>query len=180
MTAIVTPHRFWSPLRLTGWGFALALWLTPLVAMQFVADWNWGPGDFLVAAILIGGVGLGVEWVVRRSADVNFRLAAALALIATFFLLWGNAAVHLVADRDYPTNMLVLLIPLMGFVLGWRARWQPLRLSRALLAMAAAQAALAVFVLATSNFKHAVVLALFVMPWLASAYLFRRAASAVG
>jgi hypothetical protein len=169
-------HPFRNPWRLTGWGFALALWLTPLVAMQFVADWNWGPGDFLIAALLIGGVGLGVEWVVRRSADMNFRLAAALALVATFVLLWINAAVHLVAGRDYPTNMLVLLIPILGLGLSWRARWQPMGLSRALLAMAVAQLILAAFVLATSNPKQAAALALFVMPWLASAYLFRRAA----
>lgn len=175
MTALAS--RFWSPLRLTGWGFALALWLTPLVAMQFIEDWNWGPGDFVVAALLIGGVGLGVEWVVRRSADPAFRAAAALALVATFFLLWGNAAVQLVADQDYPTNLLVFLIPLLGLAWGWRVHWRPAGLSRALLAMAVAQLMLAAFVLATSNPKHAVVLTLFVAPWLLSALLFRRAAA---
>ena len=168
---------FWNPWRIAGWGFALALLLTPAIAMQVSREWNWGPGDFLVAAILIGGVGLGVEWAVRRSPDPAFRAAAAVALAGAFLLAWINAVAHLVAGRDHPSNLAVLMIPLLGLALGWRACWQATGLAHAMLVMAAAQGLLAAVVAATSSTKHALVLVLFTAPWLVSAVLFRRASS---
>jgi hypothetical protein len=166
-----------NPWRLAGWGFAAILLLIPAIAMQFSGEWNWGPGDFLVAAAAVGGVGLGVEWVVRRTRDPAFRIAAAIALVGAFLLAWINAVAHLVAGRDHPTNLLVLLIPVMGLVLGGRARWRPAGLARAMLVMTAAQVALAACVAATSSLKHAVVLVVFTAPWVLSALLFRRAAA---
>jgi hypothetical protein len=138
-----------------GWGFALALLLTPAIAMQISHEWNWGPGDFLVAALLIGGVGLGVEWGVRRSSDPAFRIGAAMALVGAFLLAWINAVAHLVAGRDHPANLLVLMIPLAGLALGWKARWRPVGLTRVLLVMTAAQLLLAACVAAMSSIKHA-------------------------
>lgn len=166
-----------NPWRLAGWGFALALLLIPAIAMQVSRAWNWGPGDFLVAAILIGGVGLGVEWAVRRSPDPAFRAAAAVALVGAFLLAWINAVAHLVAGRDHPTNLAVLMIPLLGLALGWASRWQSAGLARALLVMVAAQGLLALVVAVTSSTKHALVLLVFTAPWLLSAFLFRRASS---
>lgn len=180
MAVLANANNFWTLPRLAGWGFALCLLLTPAVMMQVSGEWNWGPGDFLAAALLIGGVGLGVEWTVRRSANPDFRLAAAIALVGAFLLAWNNAVAHLVANRDYPSNLLMLLIPVMGLGLGWRARWQPAGLARAMLAMTAAQILLAIYVLAASIPKHAVVLVVFTAPWLLSAFLFRRAAKTPG
>lgn len=168
---------FFNPWRLAGWGFAATLLLIPAIAMQVSHEWHWGPGDFLVAAILIGGVGLGVEWAVRRSDNPAFRLAAAVALVGAFLLAWINAVGHLVAGRDHPSNLLVLMIPALGLVLGGRARWQPAGLARAMLVMTAAQILLACYVAAASSAKHALVLLLFTAPWLVSAFLFRRAAA---
>jgi len=170
-------RSFFNPWRLAGWGFAAILLLIPAIAMRVSREWNWGLGDFLVAAILIGGVGLGVEWVVRRSADPAFRIAAAVALVGAFLLAWINAVAHLVAGRDHPTNLLVLLIPIMGLILGWKARWRPAALARAMLVMTAAQWLLAACVAVTSSTKHALVLVIFTAPWLVSHLLFRRAAA---
>jgi hypothetical protein len=169
--------RLLTPWRMIGWGFALALLLTPAIAMQISHEWNWGPGDFLVAALLIGSVGLGVEWGVRRSSDPAFRIGAAMALVGAFLLAWINAVAHLVAGRDHPANLLVLMIPLAGLALGWKARWRPVGLTRVLLVMTAAQLLLAACVAAMSSIKHAVVLVVFTTPWLVSAFLFRRAAT---
>lgn len=167
---------FTNPWRLAGWFFAAILLLIPAIAMQVSGEWNWGPGDFLVAAILVGGVGLGVEWVVRRSTNPAFRFGAASALVGAFLLAWINAVAHLVAGRDHPTNLLVLIIPVLGLGLGWWARWQPAGLAGVMLVMIAAQLLLAVYVAATNSIKHAVVLLVFTAPWLVSALLFRRAA----
>ena len=166
-----------NPWRLAGWGFAAVLLLIPAIAMQVSGEWHWGPGDFLVAALLIGGVGLGVEWAVRHTKDPAFRLAAATALVGAFLLAWINAVAHLVAGRDHPTNLAVLMIPVLGLALGWKARWRPAGLARALLVMTAAQILLAVFVAAMSSTRHALVLVVFTTPWLVSALLFRRAAA---
>jgi len=145
--------------------------------MQVSREWNWGPGDFLIAAILISGVGLGVEWAVRRSSNPAFRAAAAVALVGAFLLAWINAVAHLVAGRDHPANLAVLMIPLLGLALGWVARWQAAGLARAMLVMAAVQGLLALVVAATTSTKHALVLVVFTAPWLLSAFLFRRASS---
>jgi hypothetical protein len=175
MTATAAP-RLLTPWRMVGWGFALALLLTPAIAMQVSREWNWGPGDFLVAALLIGGVGLGVEWTMRHSPDPAFRIGAALSLVGAFLLVWINAVAHLVAGRDHPANLLVLMIPAMGLVLGWRSRWRAAGLARVLLVMTAAQWLLAAAVAATTSTRHAVVLVVFTAPWLISAFLLRRAA----
>lgn len=173
MTA--SAHPVLTPWRLTGWGFALALLATPAVMMQFSHEWNWGPGDFLVAAILIGGVGLSIEWVVRRTASLAYRMGAAVALVGAFLLAWANAVGHLVAGRDHPSNLLVLAIPVLGLIAGWRAGWRPAALVRVLLAMTAAQLLLAAFV-AGREIRPAVTLLVFNAPWLLAAFLFRRAA----
>ena len=170
----VSAHPVLNPWRIAGWGFALALLATPAVMMQVSREWNWGPGDFLVAAILIGGVGLSIEWVVRRTASPAFRLGAAVALVGAFLLAWANAVGHLVAGRDHPSNLLVLAIPVLGLVLGWRAAWRPAPLVRILLAMTAAQLVLAAFV-AGRELRPAITLAVFTVPWLLAAFLFRRA-----
>jgi hypothetical protein len=170
-------RNVFNPWRLAGWGFASLLLLTPAIAMQVSHEWNWGPGDFAGAAILIGGVGLGVEWAVRHTKDPAFRLAAAIALVGAFLLAWINAVAHLVAGRDHPTNLLVLMIPILGLALGWKARWQAAGLARAMLVMAATQWLLAALVAATSSTRHALVLVVFTAPWLVSAFLFRRAAA---
>ena len=106
----------------------------------------------------------------------RLRIAAAVALVGAFLLAWINAVAHLVAGRDHPANLLVLAIPFIGLVLGWKARWQPAGLARVMLVMIAAQLLLAASVAATNSLKHAVVLAVLTAPWALSHLLFRRAA----
>lgn len=75
------------------WGMIGALLLLPAIAMQFSAEVNWGPGDFLFVAVLLGGLGLSVEWIMRRIDTKIFRIAAIGIVLLTVILIWVEAAV---------------------------------------------------------------------------------------
>lgn len=73
---------------------ALAL-LVPALAMQVTREVDWGPGDFVAAAILLFGAGtavvMGRRWVTR--AVPRRMLTAAITAIA--LLVWAELAVGL-------------------------------------------------------------------------------------
>lgn len=81
-------------LRKAGWSLAAALLLAPAVAMTFSREMNWGPGDFLAAALIIGTVGAGLEGAARLQGRA--RLAVAVAALALGFLVWLELAVGIV------------------------------------------------------------------------------------
>ena len=81
--------------RLIGWTGLLTLLLVPAVAMQFTAEVNWGPGDFLVMGILLAAVGGGIEAAVRLTDSPRARLLACVAILAAFMLVWAELAVGL-------------------------------------------------------------------------------------
>jgi hypothetical protein len=82
-----------SRLRLSLWGFAGLLLLIPAVAMQFSSQMNWGKEDFLAAAVLIGGAGLGIELAVRLIKSRNVLLIAIAGVLAVLLLVWAELAV---------------------------------------------------------------------------------------
>ena len=73
-----------NKLRHAGWALGALLLCMPLVAMQFTNEVNWDETDFIVAAIIIGGIGLMAEFLVRISRDGFYRAGAACALAAIF------------------------------------------------------------------------------------------------
>jgi hypothetical protein len=106
--------------RIMGWCGAVALILTPLVAMQFTQEVNWDETDFIVAAIIFGIVGGLVELTVRVSTNWYFRFGAMFAVLAGLMLVWSNLAVGMIGDEDNPVNMwfgAVLLIAICGTIL---------------------------------------------------------------
>ena len=84
-----SPHRG----RIVAWGSAALLILLPLLAMQVTNQVNWGVFDFVAAALLIGGAGLGWELALRLTRNRARRAAIALALAAAFLLTWAELAV---------------------------------------------------------------------------------------
>lgn len=78
--------------RIVGWGLAACLLLTPLIAMQFTREVAWGPGDFVVAAGLLGGAGVGLELAARLRRPLH-RVAVGLAVVAVALLVWAELAV---------------------------------------------------------------------------------------
>ena len=164
--------------RIAGWGLAAALLLTPLVAMQFTAEVRWGPLDFAAAAILIGGLGLAVELAVRRTPNVAYRLAAAVAALTAFALVWINLAVGFIGHEGNPANLMfagVLAVALVGSII---ARFRPSGMAIAMVATAVAQllVAIVVFVADLGTLQEVMLTLLFAAPWPLAAALFRKAA----
>ena len=177
-------RRGWSWWRILGWGFAATLMLLPAVAMQFTSEVNWTASDFVFAGVLIGGTGLLLELAARRSRSAAYRGGVALALLASFLLIWINGAVGIIGNEDNPANLMflaVILIALVGSVL---ALFRPAGMAMAMAAAAGAQALIAAIALyrglgasePPGPLGIVLLIGFFVGLWLASAWLFKRAA----
>jgi hypothetical protein len=79
-------------IRRAGWSLAAGLLALPAIAMQFSTEVNWGPEDFLAAALLLGLTGLGLE-VTAALPRRRWRGRAAVITIAALFLVWAELAV---------------------------------------------------------------------------------------
>lgn len=159
------------------------LLLVPAVAMRISDAVVWGPGDFLIAGALIFGTGLAYELVTRTRKNLVYRMAAALALASTLFLVWANLAVGLIGGEGNPANLMYLGVLGVGLVGAVRSRLRPLLLSRTMWAMAAAHALVGLIAMvlglgdvASSATEIAVVTGLFVVLFGAAALLFQAAA----
>lgn len=165
-----------------------ALILTvPLVAMQFTNEVNWGVFDFIVAGILIFSTGLAYELIVRKGGSTAYRVAAGITIGTTFLLIWANLAVGLIGSGPNPANLMYISVPVVGIIGAFVGNFQPLGMTRALFAMALTQILVPVLAVIIEQFRPVYdqilpdtrellgVTAFFVVPWVVSALLFRRA-----
>ena len=67
--------------------------LIPLIAMQFTNEVRWTLADFVVAGILLLGVGSIVEIIILKIQNRNYKTLLYIALIILFLLLWAELAV---------------------------------------------------------------------------------------
>ena len=72
---------------------ATLLLLVPAIAMQFTDEVNWTLSDFLVAATLLSGTGLMIDFVIRKVKKTKYRIALAVILLAILLLVWAELAV---------------------------------------------------------------------------------------
>jgi len=167
------------PWRLIGWGTAAGLLLLPLVAGA-----PWTGFDFLFAGAILAAVGGAFELAVRMSPSIAYRAGVAVALAASFLLVWVNAAVGIIGSEDDPANLMyfgVLAVALLGAAV---AAFRADGMARAMFAAAIAQALVAAIALlagmgALEPPGRTGILALnlfFAMLWILSAALFRKAA----
>ena len=169
--------RRWSRVRAAGWGLAVFIILLPLVAMRFTDEVNWTVGDFVFAALLIGGTGLLVELTVRTTRNLAHRAAVGFALAASFLLVWVNGAVGMIGSEENPYNLLflgVILVALAGAVV---ARFRATGMAIAMLVAGAAQAAIALAGM-PADLRGGILSTGLAGLWLISAALFRSAAQA--
>jgi hypothetical protein len=168
--------------RRWAWGLLAGLALLPLIATALTDAMDWDGADFAAFGGLLLAAGLLFELALRQAGGAAYRAGVAVALGAGVLLVWANAAVGLIGSEDAPVNRLhvgVLGVGLLGAAV---ARWRPAGMARALLATALAQALVAVFALAGGFVPPggapglAAGTAAFVALWLASAWLFHRAA----
>lgn len=168
----------WNYWRIARWSAALALLLTPLVMMRISDEWHWGIGSFVVAGIMIGGVGLLYELAERASGSWAYRAGVAVALAASFLMVWATFV------RDDGTGLGYFLVVTAAAVGGFSAWFRPAGMARAMLGVAIMQALLGLAIAtapSTANVPDGPSRALlfngfFAGIWLISAAFFRAAA----
>lgn len=155
--------------------------LVPLVATLTSPEWNWGVTSFVVAYVLMTGVGWAYRWLTRSDRPLSYRIAAALALLAAFLLLWINLAVGLIGSEENPANLLYAGVLAIGAVGAIISRSSPRRLALVLVVVAVDQTLVPVIALLVwpQDFSPGVgpvfgLNACFVLCFAASAALFRR------
>ncbi len=130
------------------------LMLLPLAGRLFLPDWNWGPLDYVFAAIMVFGTASLFELGRILNNNNLYRAGFGMALVAGFILIWGNLAVGLIGSEDNPANLMYLVVLAIAFLGAIMARFQPRGLSRTMFATAAAIAIIPVIALITkSNFQ---------------------------
>lgn len=175
--------RLWHYLRVVGWSLAVLILLLPIVASWFTDEVKWSPGDYLLAAIVLGGIGLLFELTIRRSNNDAYRTGVVLALASIFLMAWSNAAVGFVGSGANAVNVLyflMLALPLIGgAVSGLKARG----LFITMMLTASVQVLITVFTFAAVPVvgdATALILAInavFILLWIGAAVLFHQAAA---
>jgi hypothetical protein len=151
--------------------------------MQLTDEVDWDEIDFAVAGALLFGA-CGAWELARRTGTIAYRAAVGVAVVATLVLIWINLAVGIIGSEDDPGNLLYGGVLAVGILGALGARFQPRGMARALVATALAQMLAGVVALVAGLGSTAaswpgailVLTGVFAVLWLASAWLFRKAA----
>ena len=93
MNSIEAKRLSIRPWRILLWGSIPLLLLIPAIGMLLTDEVNWGPEDFLTAAILFGVTALLVDVVVRFAKSPLMRLALVGLVLLCLVLVWAELAV---------------------------------------------------------------------------------------
>ena len=167
-------------------GLAIAvtvLLFIPLIAMQFTGEVAWTLFDFMIAGILLFGIGLTYMLIARKSESVSFKIAAGFALCTGLLLIWVNMAVGIIGPENNPFNLLYYGVIAAGIICAFIDRFQPKGMSISLFVMAIAMGLVTIIALFTGMHRvsgSSVIEVLgvngfFVMLFTISALLFRYA-----
>jgi hypothetical protein len=164
-------------LRVAIWGLAAGLFLLPLVAMQFTDQVTWTAFDFVFwGGMLLVACGI-YELATRLSPSRWYRAGVGAAVVGAFLVVWVNGAVGMIGNEGNPYNLLFLGAIAVGAIGALIAWFKPAGMARALYATAIAHGLVSVVALVAGwDLRGAVFSLFFVLPWLVSAWLFRRAA----
>ncbi len=72
---------------------AAMLLLIPLIAMQFTREVHWNLTDFIIAGVLLFGVGVSCELVLRKVKSRKFRVVICGTILIVLLLIWAELAV---------------------------------------------------------------------------------------
>lgn len=145
---------------------------------------HWDLLDFLVFGGMIAALAIIILVARRASRNRTYRFAAALAAIGGFLVAWVNGAVGIIGSEENDANLMFFGVLAMAVVGALLARLRAAGMARALYATAAAQVLVAMIALALGLGESSPVwpqglllmTAVFTGIWLASAWLFGKAA----
>lgn len=171
----LSPRTRWTP---AAWIVATVILVLPAIAMSVGAEGvHWTASDFVVAGVLLYGTCALYDVARRMSPDRWYRAGAGVAVTTGLLLVWVNLAVGIIDSENDAANLVfagVLLVAAIGALL---VRLRARGMATVLLVTAIAQACAAVFAgFAGHDGKGLPAAGLFVPMWLASAWLFHRAA----
>jgi hypothetical protein len=161
-------------IRIAAWSAAGLVLCAPLVAMQFTGEVDWTAFDFIVAAIMLGTIGLMAEFLFRRSTKLAYRAGAGFALGAILFTVWANLAVGIAGNEADPYNLLYFALLALVALAAVLARF---RASGLALISVGAVAGLALLGAVAASRGYAIwpQTIVLMLPWIAAAALFRHA-----
>lgn len=162
-------------LRMLVWGGAGVAWLVPLAAKLFVPGMLWTPFDFIVwDVMLLVAAGL-CEVGLRLSGDLAYRAGMVVAVGTSFLITWSNLAVGIIGDEDNPLNQMFFGVIAIAIIGAFLVRCRPKGMSMVMAVTAAAQFGTGFVALAYAQFVF-VIVGVFALGWLLSAWLFRETA----
>lgn len=167
----VQRRRFLNPWRIAGWGI-----IATLLSLPAILRFPWTVSDFVVMGVLLGSVGLGIEFLAARAGNIFVRLGAIVMALTAFLTIWVNLAVGMIGSEDNPYNLLFIGNLALVLICGIAVRLQPSAMVKVAALAAAVQLALAVGGLGTDQ-RGAIFSAVFALFWLFSAALFRAGSS---
>ncbi len=180
------PRPRWHGVRIAIWLGAVMLLLAPAVAMLTTDAMAWGPGDFALWGALLFGAAGAIDLAARFRGSPAYSAGAVLALGTSALVVWANLAVGFIGDEANPANLLFAAVLAVGIIGALIARFQPRGMAQTMVAMAGAQALVAVAALAAGFgaipgvapvlVKLVLVTLVLMGLWLASAWLFWKAA----
>jgi hypothetical protein len=100
--------------------FTAIILTIPLVAMQYTDEVNWTFSDFLIMAVLLMTTATCFALIIGMRENAIYRVAFSLALATTFFMVWANLAVGLIAGGPNVGNLMyagVLAVAVTGSLL---------------------------------------------------------------
>ena len=161
-------------------------WVIPvgLLMIPVVARWPWTLSDFIFAGAMFAIVGGLFELAVQASGSWAYRGGAAVALAASFLLVWINGAVGIIGNEDNPLNLIffaVIATALFGAVV---TRFRADGMARAMTLAAGINALIGIGVFIADagsteppgRFGLLLLIEVFAAMWLLSGWLFRKAA----
>ena len=162
-----------NPWRVAGWGAALAL-----LALPALLGWPWPSAAFAVLAAMLAVLGGGIELMARKAHAPAHAGAAAIALLSMFAFQWMGR----VGSADGPIeNLVYVVVALVALGGAFGARFRAEGMAWAMFFTAGFQLTVALGAYAAgwamndARGPEAQLLfnAALVLPWLASALLFR-------
>lgn len=166
------PRRlpFLNPWRLAGWGV-----IATLLSLPVFLRFPWTASDFVIMGVLLGSVGLGIEFLVARACNIFIRLGAVMLMLTVFLTIWVNMAVGMIGDGN--AYNLLFLIPVAVGISGVTAyRLDPRKSALVALVAGALQSAIG-FGGYAQDPRGAMLSATFGLFWLFAAALFRAGSS---
>jgi hypothetical protein len=166
---------FFNGWRIVGWSIPVILLILPAVAMQYTSEVDWNAPDFIIMGALFATIGLGIEFLIRKSRSIAYRVGAVVALLTAFLTIWVNLAVGMIGDNNLYNLMFggVLMIAFVGAIL---SKFRPAGMAAGMAVAGAAQAAVATGGFPTDPLGAVFSMA-FALPWLLAAALFHKASN---